>query len=354
MELLTFDAAIQDSLSIGKRNLLLGNGFSIACKPNIFRYGALYDQADFSAAPEIKAAFESLQTQDFEVVIRALENAAKLLSVYSKDNGTIEKLNAHASLIKELLVSTIAGNHPPNPNDINHDSFWRCRKFLAHFLNQENDGRVYTLNYDLLLYWALMHDDNPFDDEAQQFVTNDGFGEDEDTEVADYVIWKGESGANKQKVFYLHGALHLFDGGAELKKYTWNRKGIPLIDQIREAISNNLYPLFVSEGTSQQKLTRIRHHAYLQHAYKSFHSITEQQKQSLFVYGHSLADNDSHILKKIGRGKLPRLYIGLYGDPNSDANKFIKRKSAELVEMRNPRYPLEVKFYNAETANIWS
>lgn len=354
MDLLTFEAAIKDSESFGKRNLLLGNGFSIACKPNIFRYAALYDQADFSATPEIKAAFESLQTQDFEIVIRALENAAKLLLVYSKEAGTIEKLSTHASFIKELLVSTIAGNHPPNPNDINHDSFWNCRKFLAHFLNKENDGRVYTLNYDLLLYWALMHDDNPFDDNTQQILSNDGFGEDEEANDADYVIWKGESGANNQRVFYLHGALHLFDGGAELKKYTWNRKGIPLIDQIREAISNDLYPLFVSEGTSQQKLSRIRHHAYLQHAFKSFHTIMEQQKQSLFIYGHSLADNDSHILKKIGRGKIPKIYIGLYGELDSAVNKTIISKSNDLIGMRSTRYPLEVKFYNSETANIWS
>lgn len=37
--------------SAKKRHLLLGNGFSIALKPDIFSYGSLYENADFSAAP---------------------------------------------------------------------------------------------------------------------------------------------------------------------------------------------------------------------------------------------------------------------------------------------------------------
>ncbi len=31
-----------------KKHLLLGNGFSIALKPDIFTYGSLYEHADFS------------------------------------------------------------------------------------------------------------------------------------------------------------------------------------------------------------------------------------------------------------------------------------------------------------------
>ena len=48
MALLTFAEAIADAQSHSKRHLLLGNGFSIALRPNIFQYGKLYEQADFS------------------------------------------------------------------------------------------------------------------------------------------------------------------------------------------------------------------------------------------------------------------------------------------------------------------
>lgn len=353
VEVMSFQDALQDSTKYKKHNLLLGNGFSIACRPDIFHYAALYDQADFSADPEIEKVFKAIKTHDFEVAIRALENGARILPVYMRDNSTAEKLQYHANLIKQLLVNTIAGNHPRYPSELADEQFWACRIFLANFLSAKNDGRVYTLNYDLLLYWALMHEDDPFLDRPVDIAHNDGFGEDQDVEDADYVIWKGESGANNQRVHYLHGALHLFDAGSELNKYTWNRKGIPLIDQARAAIADDMYPLFVSEGTSQQKLAKIRHHAYLQHSYKSFHSITDQAGQALFIYGHSLANNDEHILKKIGRGKIPCIYISLFGQPTESWNQQIIASADGLVAMRSLRFPLEVKYYDSETANVW-
>ena len=66
---------------------------------------------------------------------------------------------ADAASLKEILVSTIAENHPNVPGDIPEAKFWTCRKFLSYFLGSGRDGQVYTLNYDLLLYWTLMHKD---------------------------------------------------------------------------------------------------------------------------------------------------------------------------------------------------
>lgn len=351
-ELLSFEQAIHDSLRFKKRNLLLGNGFSIACQPDIFQYAALYEQADFSKAPEAEKVFKSLKTQDFEIVIRALEESSKILPIYTDDKSTAQTISEHATLLKDVLLNTVAGNHPAIPGAISDEQFWACRRFLSYFLIKENDGRVYSLNYDLLLYWAVMHEDHPFTDKIE-LNRNDGFGEDEDVDDADYVIWKAESDSRYQRINYLHGALHLFDDGAELKKYTWNRKGMPLIEQAREAINNNMYPLFVAEGTSQQKLKKIRHHAYLEHSFKSFHSIMNQKAQTLFIYGHSLAKNDEHILKKIGRGKIPCIYISIYGDINSEANKQIINSAETIKNMRKPSYPLEIKYFDAASAKVW-
>ena len=82
MPLMTFGEAVADSERFTKRHLILGNGYSIACCPDIFHYGSLFGQADFSKVPEVVAVFEALDTQDFEVAIRALENAAKILPAY--------------------------------------------------------------------------------------------------------------------------------------------------------------------------------------------------------------------------------------------------------------------------------
>lgn len=239
MPLMTFAEAIADSNQFSKRHLLLGNGFSIACRADIFHYGSLFAQADFSQVPEVVAVFDALGTQDFEAAIRALENAARILPAYVPHGAAaIAKMLEHAAALKEILVQTIAGNHPHIPPDIPDQKFWACRQFLSHFL--ASDGQVFTLNYDLLLYWTLMHDDMPFD-EPIPLATNDGFGNDEDDPDADYVVWQGESGAHDARVHFLHGALHLFDSGAELKKYTWIRKGVPLVEQARAAIAADAY-----------------------------------------------------------------------------------------------------------------
>jgi hypothetical protein len=262
VDVIDFDGAIADSAQFSKRHLLLGNGFSIACCPNIFHYGSLFSRADFSSNPNLVRVFDLLGTQDFEIAIRHLEACAKLVPIYipAHPTATTEMLSDAAAL-KEILLTTIAHNHPNIPGDIPDEKFWACRRFLAHFLGSPNDGQVFTLNYDLLLYWTLMHEDMPFADPIELSAA-DGFGNDEDDPHADYVVWQGETAAHGAKVHFLHGALHLFDAGNEIQKFTWVRTNERLIDQAREAINANKFPLFVAEGVSAQKKAKIRHNAY--------------------------------------------------------------------------------------------
>jgi hypothetical protein len=353
MALLTFDGAIADSERFAKRHLLLGNGFSIACRADIFHYGSLFAQADFSKVPEVQAVFEALGTQDFEAAIRALENAARILPAYVPHGAAaVAIMLEHAAALKEILVQTIAGNHPNIPPEIAEEKFWACRRFLANFLAGPKAGSLFTLNYDLLLYWTLMHDDMPFGDEIA-LTKNDGFGNDEDDPDADYVVWQGETGAHDAKVHFLHGALHLFDSGSELKKYTWVRKQVPLIEQARQAIAADAYPLFVAEGTSVQKKAKIRHNAYLYQGFKQFTANVRVGTHCVFIYGHSLAANDDHILTRIGRGRFPKLYVGIYGDENTPDNRRIIERANALAGLRTGAYPLEVAFYDAASANVW-
>jgi Domain of unknown function (DUF4917) len=347
---MSFADAIADSEQFSKRHLLLGNGFSIACRADIFHYGSLYSKADFSAAPEVSVVFDSLGTQDFEAVIRVLESASRILLPYVPAGAAAKaKMLEHAALLKEILIQTIAGNHPDAPFDIPDEKFWACRRFLANFL--AFDGQVFTLNYDLLLYWALMHDDEPGKDLL--LVTKDGFGNDEDDPTADYVVWQGEIGAHDARVHFLHGALHLFDSGSELKKYTWVRKGVRLIEQARDAINQNSFPLFVTEGNSSQKKSKIRHNAYLYQGLKQLTANIQQGRHTFFIYGHSLADNDDHILNRLARGRFPKLYVAMYGDPDSAGNRQIVAKTRAMSALRNDRWPLDVAFFDAASANVW-
>lgn len=354
MALLTFEQAIADSEQYTKRHLILGNGFSIGCRAKIFHYASLFVQADFSKIPEAKHVFEALGTQDFEYAIRSLENAAKLLPIYApKYADTKGKMLEHAAQLKDILVQTIADNHPSIPAEINDHEFASCQQFLSNFLGVAKGGYVFTLNYDLLLYWTLMHDEDPLLSDTHSLRKNDGFGNDEDDPDIDYVVWQGETGANRANVLYLHGALHLLDAGSSLQKYTWVRKGVPLVEQAQTAMSVNKFPLFVAEGTNDKKKAKIRHNAYLYQCFKVLTANATQKKHCFFMFGHSLAENDDHILKRLGKGHFSKLYVSLFGDPNAKENQLIIKRANDLAAMRHTKNPLTVEFFDAETAHVW-
>ena len=105
MNLLTFEDAIKASEHYNKRHLLLGNGFSIACRPNIFQYAKLFEQADFSAlTASARDAFNRLKSTDFERVIKAIRDAAAVAAGYGLTPPQVEQMLADADALKELLV----------------------------------------------------------------------------------------------------------------------------------------------------------------------------------------------------------------------------------------------------------
>ena len=237
----------------GHRHLLLGNGFSISCRRSLFAYEKLFDRADFSKLKRARQAFDRLSTTNFEAVIRALRAFALISDLYSPgDKQAKARAEAGADALREVLVSAVADSHPDLPNDIESDEFLHCRKFLRGYKS------INTLNYDLLLYWALMQDEL-----GDSYIPcDDGFRKPADDHEADYVSWDPDN-SKTQTVRYLHGALHLYDTGVEMKKFTWINTHVPLVEQIRAALKREFYPVFVSEGTSAEKLERIRHNDYL-------------------------------------------------------------------------------------------
>jgi hypothetical protein len=77
--LIAFDEAIK--ASDGKdRALLLANGFSI----QHFNYKTLLEKSGLDTRGPLRTLFDTLDTVDFEVVIKALEDAAVVERVYNK------------------------------------------------------------------------------------------------------------------------------------------------------------------------------------------------------------------------------------------------------------------------------
>ena len=360
--IMTFAEAIEDSDSCSSRHLILGNGFSISCCPNIFTYKSLYEQADFANNEELKEVFKALETKDFETTIRNLETGASLVPIYAKESNAAQKMKEDAESLKTILISTIARNHPQNQSVIDPQQVYSCKIFLENFIGQKlgkKAGKVFSLNYDLLLYWVVLANGNVSEElentpPSMDLKISDGFGDSEDDPDADYVIWQGDTGARNTSIYFLHGALHLFDAGDELQKYTWRRTGLSLTDQAQNAINLNKFPLFVTEGSSKQKKRKIRHNAYLYQGLKVLRSNAIQAKNCFFIHGHSLAKNDNHILDQLGKGKFKELYVSLLREAKKEDKRKIIERAEEIANQRHVSYPLTVKFYDADSANVWN
>ncbi|WP_201459999.1 DUF4917 family protein, partial [Campylobacter jejuni] len=140
-------------------------------------------------------------------------------------------------------------------------------------------------------------------------------------------------------------ALHIFDNGNKIIKKTYSRTKKPLKEQITEELNNNRYPVFVSEGTSEQKKAKIIHNAYLNHCYKSLSYIDGD----LIVFGTMLKSNDEHIQDAILKSKVKNIYFGVSSleKGKNDLNSFIE-KNNNLEKNKK-----QIFFYDYKSVKIW-
>lgn len=294
MSLATFDQAYEwltEGYKPGKGGtdspaFVLGNGFSIAFDPTIFSYAALRMRAvsDGLISDLAGRFFDGMRTVDFEVVIKSLLDASRALRIIRNDTTDSEAaaLEQEAAGLKETLARTLAGLHPDRPHEITDDAYLRVYNFIARF------HRVYTLNYDLLLYWTVMRGGELSPD--VRWRADDGFRENLPDET--FVSWDDLHASRDQTIRYIHGALHLFWGDGLLRKLTYSRTGDALLDQIRAELNAGRFRLYVAEGSSAEKMARIDTSLYLGEGLKSLANLS----RGVLTYGLSFSANDEHLL----------------------------------------------------------
>ena len=143
---------------------------------------------------------------------------------------------------------------------------------------------VYSTNYDLLLYWASMERG------GKGFLDYFWGGESRDTfDVSDTEIWRAREGWTR--ILFVHGGIHLRrirDGGT--RKASASEGAI--LDQFETVFAGDESPLLISEGDSDDKLESIRSSDYLTFGHQMFGS----HEGGLVVFGHSLSDQDNHLV----------------------------------------------------------
>lgn len=287
------------------KSILIGNGASINVWEK-FNYRSIYAQASSSGSGSplgIKDTnlFNTLDTHNFEQILSSLKTA----SIINQALGLPDvEITQRYESIKSSLIGTIGEVHIP----------WRITPdLIISTIRSEilNYKRVYTTNYDLLIYWSVMHQNNPAPF-VDYFFTEEF--DSSDTNIYDDA---------KTKVLYLHGALHLYrlPNGTTLKRKAEEKRN--LLDLFGQPYPGHpdAIPLIVSEGTSEDKLTSINQSDYLTFAFNKF----AEEREDIVVLGHSLSDSDMHIVEAMRKLRGRRIAIGLL--PESPTNLIAKQSS---------------------------
>ena len=316
-----------DTAPVFKKHLMLGNGFSIALRPDIFGYESL---AGLITTPEIINLFAGLGTKDFEHVMHRLTDALEVVNINSNNSQPANQMQSNLNELRTTLIDAISKSHPDTSWDIDEARYRKCHNFLSYF----DDGNKYTFNYDLLLYWVYMKF------RFEKLTIDDGFRGNPN------LTWD-ISQTTYQNVYYLHGAMHLFDDNKITHKLNGSDNTVSLKDQVCRSIRSGKYPMFISEGTKDHKFDRIEDCIYLKHAFDSLDKIND----NLFIFGHSLDNSDDHVFNKINRNtKLKNIFISIFDDITSDDNQRIVDKVKMWAQLyTNKNY----YFYDAVSADVW-
>lgn len=324
--MITFQEAFESIRPDTKPSILLGNGFSRSWRNSIFNYANLLTAADFQGRDtNIRDLFKRCDTYDFEAVMRSLTAAKTVLEAYGNNGALIAMIEQDQKLLKDALISAISTTHPDRPNAVNPEEFTSARLFLSKF------KQVFTVNYDLLFYWARNMDAL----DPKDYSSDDGF--------RTKCQWQGQG--TKQQAHFLHGGLHIFDTGTSIEKHAFSETKESIIDLVRKNLEIGKFPLFVSEPTSQKKKHRIEHNPYLSYCYRALQEVDS----TFFIHGHSLDENDKHIFDQIKKSKVNKIFVSIYGDEANEANTRVKANARAYLESTNTK----VDFYDAESAPIW-
>lgn len=291
--------------------LLLGNGFSINIWEK-FQYKSLFDMASSAGIdPALDAnsikLFTKLHTSNFEDVLRVLYHA----HLVDEQLGSPQQasLDALYSNTKNALAGAVNFSHVP----YGFEGLAEINSEFRSFCN------IFTTNYDLIPYWAIM--------QSETWRFKDLFWGDGNT----FDPGNTEVNADRCVISYLHGAIHLVElPSGKTKKLVANATNS--LSDLFDLAHPEYFPLFISEGTSENKLNRINRNDYLRFSFEKFQSTDG----NLVVLGHSLnKDYDQHLIDALRFGNFESIAIGVW--PYQNQEEILLFKSRIISEVRNKK-----------------
>ena len=322
--------------------LILGNGASMAASgPGYFGWETLVAEARKrgylkGAASDV---FEEADSKNFEEVLRLLGQVGNVNRALELPE---EPSKLAAREVRQALIMTVAKAHPKF-EDVEPRL---CS--MAGFMQGFN--KVLCLNYDLLVYWAIMRGN----DRARGTWLKDGF---EGPKLDGWYMFSDSRElirANREPckgwtiVYYPHGHLSLVRNreGYERKVVRGGKDLLGVATDVWE--DGEWLPVYVAEGRSEEKVRRIMRSDYLRDVYEN---EVANPGDTVVLFGWSAKTEDAHILEQVMKGKPSRIAIGVHSKTSEN------RREWEVVEERIQELAgsnaCEVEAFDATSKGCW-
>ncbi|GBC61151.1 DUF4917 domain-containing protein [Desulfonema ishimotonii] len=314
--------------------LLLGNGASMAVDKK-FSYTSLLNEFAYKGFFNIEeiSLFDYFDTNDFEMILRFLwqsKHVNQALDIFNP------KIDSTYKNVKSALIHGVSELHSE------YDDVFNDLEPISQFMSKFDT--VFSLNYDLIVYWAMMYGNN---NPKHSFKDCFKHG------VFDYEWQKYKSPIRFQEsctlIFYPHGSLALARSiifGQEYK--IANSTTYSLLDGIQnEWEKDDIIPLFISEGTVEQKVHSIQTTRYLNCV---LNEVMPFPRSHWVIYGWGFGDQDAHILKSIKKSGAKRLSISVYR--GSDEQEFCGRVYSAIH--REFGHFIDIEFFDSYSPKCWN
>lgn len=314
--------------------LILGNGASMAIDSK-FGYKSLLEYAteENLLNADVKLLFNKYETTDFELILRMVWTAFEVNKAFKIDD--IKTKNAYES-VRDALIKTVRDIHP-NYGSV-EEILPDLHRFIRHF------KYTFSLNYDLLVYWACMYGNNV----DTKYSFKNCFNGSEFTQN-----WRKYlhvyNGKHARLIFFPHGNLILGKTLTEEEyKISAKESERNLLDNILDTwTEGRCIPLFVSEGTAKQKIKTIINSGYLSTVYRE---TLKEACEKVTIYGWGVGEQDMHILDVM---KTPRNIINTkFAVSVRNNNQAYCTKVKGLLEEKFPK--CEVTFFDSESPGCWN
>ncbi len=303
-------------------SILVGNGLSINLS-RYFAYQSLYEEAkprrgEGGLSDQDRAIFKAFDTTNFEVVLAKLRDAITMAEVLKRKPGPYRR---RFRSVQDALGAAVRRVHlewAEVPDETLAAIKVELRSYKA----------VFSTSYDLIIYWAIGHNED-YGAFCDCFWSNGQEFDPDDSKIR----------PGRRPVYYMHGALHLIVQGSGVTRKLTQDDG-RLLDQFGKPIKGDAEarPLLISEASARDKLRGIEGNDYLAHVYDQF----KEQEGPLVVFGHSLGDQDRHLIDAINEHPDRPVAVSM-----------VQRGKKELREQQSAiwgkLHTEEVVFYDAST-----